>query len=283
MSEGFMQEYLTQEFGLNDPSMVSVIDELPLWSAPFGLLLLDTVKLRSHIHALDVGCGTGFPLVELAQRLGMSCQVYGLDPWAQAADRIRLKVSTLGVRNVDVIMGMGEEMPFEDDFFDLIVSNNGINNVEDPGKVLMECSRTSRPGAQMVITVNLPETMQEFYTVYEGVLKELCTESEVDAMHEHVYSKRKPLQETEELIRKAGFEIVKATEDAFTWRFVDGTAMLNHAVIRFAFMEPWKNILTADDVEHVFEVLEDRLNVHSEEKGELRLTIPHVCIDCQKI
>ena len=33
-------------------------DELPLWSAPFGLLLLDRVPLRADITILDVGCGT---------------------------------------------------------------------------------------------------------------------------------------------------------------------------------------------------------------------------------
>jgi arsenite methyltransferase len=277
-----MQTYLDNEFDLNDPSFVSVIDELPLWSAPFGLKLLDTVTLKPHIRALDLGCGTGFPLIELAQRLGSSCQIYGLDPWERAVERVRLKISTLDIRNVVVLQAAGEEMPFQDKIFDLIVSNNGINNVEDPEKVLRECFRTARPGAQMVMTVNLPETMHEFYDVYESVLKELCTASEVEGMRTHIYSKRKPLQDTEEMIRKAGFNSVKANEDAFSWRFVDGTTMLKHAVIRFAFMDPWKSIVAAHDVERIFKVLEDTLNLISEEKGELRLTIPFACIDCEK-
>ena len=146
-----MPDSLSHKYDLDDPSLVSVIDELPLWSAPFGLKLLDTVKLKPHICALDLGCGTGFPLIELAQRLGPSCHVYGIDPWERAAERIRLKTQTLNIANVLVVRGVGEEMPFEGERFDLIVANNGINNVKDPEKVLSECYRTSRTGAQMVI------------------------------------------------------------------------------------------------------------------------------------
>ena len=55
---------------LTDPATVALYDELPIWSAPFGLPLLDAVELRPGLTVLDVGCGTGFPLLELAERLG---------------------------------------------------------------------------------------------------------------------------------------------------------------------------------------------------------------------
>ena len=277
-----MLVFLDHTFDLDDPSLVSVMDELPLWSAPFGLKLLDSVKLKPHIRALDLGCGTGFPLIELAQRLGPSCLIYGIDPWRAAAERVRLKISTLQLRNVIVCRAMGEKMPFRDEYFDLIVSNNGINNVENPEKVLDECFRTSRPAARMLITVNLPGTMREFYEVYASVLRDLCTEAEVEAMHNHISAKRKPLQETEDLIRRAGFNIVRSVEDSFAWRFVDGTAMLNHSMIRLAFMDPWKDIVSLHDVESIFRILEERLNIVAENTGELNLTIPFACIDCRK-
>ena len=41
-----MKEYLNHSFSIEDFNLVSIIDELPLWSAPFGLDLLDTVKLK---------------------------------------------------------------------------------------------------------------------------------------------------------------------------------------------------------------------------------------------
>lgn len=64
-------------------------DELPLWSAPFGLLLLDRVPMKSGLTILDVGAGAGFLAVELAQRCGPDARVI--------ARRCRLTVADMGV------------------------------------------------------------------------------------------------------------------------------------------------------------------------------------------
>jgi ubiquinone/menaquinone biosynthesis C-methylase UbiE len=84
-----MDHYLSTRYNLNDPDLISAIDDLPLWSAPFGMKLLEVVELRQDMHVLDVGSGTGFPLLELSQRLGSTCRVFGMDPWGAALDRVR--------------------------------------------------------------------------------------------------------------------------------------------------------------------------------------------------
>ncbi|PON19754.1 hypothetical protein C2W62_01070 [Candidatus Entotheonella serta] len=77
-----MTEYLDFTYDIRDPDLVSVFDELSLWSSMFGLMLLEYIPLSTDIrHVLDVGCGTGFPMLELAQRLGPTCTVSGIDPW----------------------------------------------------------------------------------------------------------------------------------------------------------------------------------------------------------
>ena len=73
-----MKKYLTNNLDLN--KLVNVLDELPLWSAPFGLKLLDAIEYKPNISALDIGFGNGFPLTELAMRLGETSTVYGIDP-----------------------------------------------------------------------------------------------------------------------------------------------------------------------------------------------------------
>lgn len=50
---------------LEDARLASAFDETPLWSAPFGLRLLDRVRMADGLSVLDVGCGAGFPLLEL--------------------------------------------------------------------------------------------------------------------------------------------------------------------------------------------------------------------------
>jgi len=277
-----MKKYLSQSYDLNDPRYLAVYDELPFWSAPFGMMLLDAVQLRPKIKALDVGCGAGFPLLELAQRLGNSCRVYGIDPWELGLDQIKIKIKALELKNTIIVKGVAEDMPFEDEFFDLIVSNNGINNVQDPEKALAECYRVSKPGAQMVITVNLPETMKEFYEVFETTLKGLGKELEIKKIEEHIFQKRKPLSWTETLLQKTGFLVVETKVDSFKLRYLDGTALFQHFMIQSSFLESWEKVVSPKDIVHVFSLLKKNLNSIARRKGELCLTIPLVCIDCRR-
>ena len=265
-----------------DQEMVSVLDELPLWSAPFGLKLLETIKLRPNINVLDIGSGTGFPLLEIAQRIGTSSKVFGIDPWELVTERTKLKIEKYKVKNVEIIIGKSENLPFPDNYFELIVSNNGINNVDDIKQTLMECYRVSKVGCQFTLSLNLPGTMQEFYDVYEQTLSGLGKKNEIRRMKEHIDQKRKPLNQILELLSNTGFKIKTTDKDSFRMKFINGTAMLNHYSIRNFFSVPWKEILNPDDINKIFNQLEKKLNSLSEKQGELVLSIPFVIIDCVK-
>ena len=68
-----MTEYLARGTPyFTAPDTVAAYDELPLWCAMAGLFLLEHLPLPRGATVLDVGCGTGFPLLELAQRLGVT-------------------------------------------------------------------------------------------------------------------------------------------------------------------------------------------------------------------
>jgi len=277
-----MKDYLEHSFSSDDVELVSIIDELPLWSAPFGLQLLDTIELKPNINTLDVGCGLGFPLIELAQRLGVSSKVYGIDPWKRALERAFVKIRKLEIQHAAAIMGVAEGLPFADQSFDLIVSNNGINNVEDIELTLAECNRVSKPGAQFALTFNLEDSMIEFYDVFKEVLIKNGLQDEVSKMKDQIYTKRKPLAETKAWLDEAGFVIKNIEQSSFQLRFTDGGTMFNHYLIKYWFLDGWKSILEASDLAGIFEQLEERLNQMAKVKGEIRLTIPFVTIDCRR-
>lgn len=277
-----VDHFISNNFSFNDPELVSVIDEVPFWSAPFGMKLLETIKLKKQMKVLDVGSGLGFPMLEIANRLDTGSRVYGLDPWKEANDRVNMKIDKCRITNAEVIEGTAEKIPFDDEYFDLAVSNNGTNNVDDLEKTYSEIARVLKTGGQFAMTVNLQDTMIEFYTMYETVLKDNGQINEIIKMKDHIYQRRRPLKETEQSLIKAGLKIKDVIRDYFTFHFVDGSAMFNHFLIRLAFLEPWKEILNPEDVEPVFTEIERRLNQQAEDEGGIKLTVPFATIDCEK-
>ena len=277
-----MNNYLNANYDLNDKETVSVIDELPLWSAPFGLGLLEKIKYRQNITALDIGSGLGFPLLEIAMRLGNSCKLYGIDPWEAALERIKAKIKVYGINNVELINGVAENIPLPDNSVDLIISNNGLNNVKDINSVLSECCRISRIGSQLIFTYNTDKTMVEFYGVLEELLIEKNMTSEISLMNEHIYKKRKPVEEFVQLLNDNGFGINEISHDKFTYIFVDGTAMFNHFLIKLAFIDSWKVLIPEEIQNEFFEEIVKRLNQFALNNGSLKLTIPFAIIDCEK-
>lgn len=266
----------------NPSDRVRFIDELPLWSAPFGLRLLDCVEFKPNLTALDIGFGTGFPLVELAMRLGNTCKVYGIDPWKEAIERASEKISYFQVPNIEIIEGVAESIPLPDRSIDLITSNNGINNVSDLDKVLSECARVAKPGARFVQTMNLNRTMYEFYDQLEEVLLEFSLEKEIEDMHAHIYHKRRPLAEMISRLEQHGFEINDVQQDQFQYRFTNATAMFEHAFVQLAFLPSWISILPPERADEILFLVEARLNETPQPKQGITLTIPFVVIDARK-
>mgnify|MGYP000446548136 CR=1 FL=1 len=276
-----MPDYLDKNLDWTHPAFVAIYDELPLWSAIFGHLLLEHIQIRPHLRVLDVGCGTGFPLLELAQRLGATCQVYGIDPWEAALNRVRQKAELLDIRNVEVRQGDAAAMPFQDGTFDLIVSNLGINNFENAAAALAECSRVAKPGARIALTTNLRGHMDEFYEVFETSLQELGKTAALDRLTKHIHH-RTTLEETSQLLEGAGFEVARIHRDSFSMRFVDGSTMLRHSFIRIGFLDAWREVAGASDEREVFARIEENLNRLAGQQGELRLTIPTAYIEGEK-
>lgn len=254
-------------------------DELPIWSAPFGLTLLDTIRFKKGIKILDIGSGSGFPMLEIAERFGKSVTVYGLDPSPDSISMISEKIRIKEITNANIIKGVAEEIPFEDHYFGLIVANNGLNNVQDDRKALVECARVLEPKGQMVLTMNLPHTFIEFYEILEEILQEHHLTEELQKLKDHIFVKRKPVEYWKDLIETSGFTIRTINPDGFKMKYADGTTFLNHYFIKTAFRKPWENITTDSEI---FRAVEDKLNAVAVATGEIIMSVPFVCFDCYK-
>ena len=275
-----MSDYLDFQIDLGAADTVSAYDELPLWSAMAGLLLLEHVELKRGAHVLDVGCGTGFPLIELAERLGPASRVCGIDPWSAALARARFKARVRRVENVAVVGGDAGALPFPDARFDLIVSNLGVNNFEKPEAALGEIRRVARPGSKLALTTNLKGHMKEFYDVFEETLAEVGDGKALGALKAHV-NHRATVEKLTALLEGCGFRLARVREAQAAMRFADGSALLRHYFVKLGFLDGWKSVVEAERREDVFARLEGKLNQASRLRDGLELTIPLAYVEAR--
>ncbi|HEX9458898.1 MAG TPA: class I SAM-dependent methyltransferase [Thermoanaerobaculia bacterium] len=268
-------DFLTFDPDFASPQVLAGYDELPLWSAMFGLLLLEEVPLAKMTNVLDVGCGTGFPLIELAERLGAGAQVHGIDPWTGGLNRAAEKIASRGTPNVTLHEGSAGAMPFADASFDLIVSNLGVNNFEDRAAAIRECRRVARNGATLALTTNLQGHMRELYAVFADVLRE--DHDALDRLRAHI-EHRATVDNVRDLLENGGFTVTRVVEREGVMRFANGTALLNHHFIKLGFLDGWKKVVPGNE-RAVFARLRDALDDTAACNGELRLTVPMAYVE----
>jgi arsenite methyltransferase len=276
-----MTDYLQHRNDFNTLEEASAFDQTSFWCARFGALLFQHLELRRNISILDLGCGTGFPLFELADVFGRSCQVTGIDVWQEGLVRARAKLQTYGTPNVTIVAGDGAAMPFPDAQFDLITCNLGINNFADPPAVVTECFRVAKPGGRVVFTTNMQGHMSEFYAVFREVLLETEKPEYLERLERHE-AHRGTKASLCALLEQAGFTIVKAVEDSFQMRYLDGSALLNHNLTKRGFLDGWRGVINPADEAEVFGRIEAKLNEMAAQQGELRMTIPMLYLEGQK-
>ncbi len=258
---------MTVEFDASNPSFAEYFDELPLWSAAFGQALLERVPLRRGSRILDIGCGTGFLSVELAQRCGPDSRVWAIDPWESAMDRLQRKLTWQGIANVELVRRSAADTGLADGLAELAVSSLGINNFEDPAAALAETRRLLRPGGRILLTTNLEGHMAEVYAALRQVLAEQPGRL---AAVEAEEARRGAQDTVRQRIAAAGFIDVDSEVSSYRMRFADGTSMLHHWFMQMAFAPAWISAAGAE----ALPALEAELNAQAKAAGELALTIP---------
>lgn len=109
------------------------------------------LQVKAGDHVLDVATGTG-DLALMIAALHPLARVTGVDPSANMVGIGNQKVAQRELeRRVELGIGDGQALPYEDDSFDGAVVSFGIRNFPDRLQGLCEMRRVTRPGRQVVI------------------------------------------------------------------------------------------------------------------------------------
>jgi SAM-dependent methyltransferase len=190
-------------------------------------------------------------------------------------------LQTYQLSNVQILEADAAHLPFEDKTFDLIVSNLGINNFTDPSAVLAECSRVAKLKAHIVLTTNPIGHMAEFYEVFRQMLLELQKPAYLERLRTNE-AHRGTKESLSDLLQERGFRITRVREDRFQLRYLDGSALFNHPLTKLGFLDGWRRVVDQEDEEHIFALLENKLNQIARAQGELCMTVPMLYLEGEK-
>jgi SAM-dependent methyltransferase len=184
------------------------------WSISYDERCIDYAKGRftsvvghdaplPYRRALELGCGTGFFLLNLMQGgVAETGSVTDLSPgMVQVALR---NAAHLGLP-VDGRVADAETIPYDDDTFDLVVGHAVLHHIPDVELALRECLRVLKPGGRFVFAGE-PTTIGNFYARWLGRItwKAATTVTKLPFLA----GWRRPQEELDESSRAAALEAV---------------------------------------------------------------------------
>ncbi|MFQ5952152.1 MAG: methyltransferase domain-containing protein [Candidatus Omnitrophota bacterium] len=124
------------------------------------------VELKDGETVLDLGCGAGLDLYFYAKAVGINSRAYGLDISEDMVNKAKDNMEKAGINNVEIKSGYSDDLPFPENFFDVVASNGIYNLSPNKEKVMREVFRVLKPGGrtvfcEIVLKEALPENIRK--------------------------------------------------------------------------------------------------------------------------
>src|SRR6202140_3166361 len=115
------------------------------------------MDLRPGERVLDLGCGSGWATRLLARMVGEGPQGFGQVVGVDVSDEMirQARATSKEFDNVMFVVGSAAQIPWEENFFDKVLSIESFYYYPDQGRALAELFRVMAPHGRMFILINL--------------------------------------------------------------------------------------------------------------------------------
>ena len=238
-------------------------DILPVWSRPFGRLLLRDLALPPKAMVLDVACGTGYPALELLRKMDADGRIIAIDASSSMLDEARVKAGRLSGKRIFFRSETATpKLTFADDVYDLVVCNAALHELDDPETAIKEFARVTKAGGRVAVSTPLAGTFTEFHDLFSEVLSKLDRHDALERLEAHIAA-APPLEQVEAWFEDAGLVDIKSEYDTFTLLFKSSREFFFAPVIEYGPLAEWKEIAGGgQEMQDVFWYIKEAIDAY---------------------
>ncbi|HEX9756599.1 MAG TPA: methyltransferase domain-containing protein [Nitrospiria bacterium] len=221
--------------------------------------LIGDAQLRFGQTVLDLGSGTGFPAVLIAQTVGEKGSVTGLDLAESMLTVAREKAQRLGVTNIQFQQGDITALPFESNQFDAVTSRFCLMFLPEIPKAIVEIARVLKPGGYLAAAVWSEPKKNQFVQIPVQALSKIIEFPKPDPNQPGIF-RLAPPGELMDMAKQAGLHGIRDEEVEAESPFDSPDEYYENLLDLAAPLKPFFEKLTPDQ----------KKQVETEVKGEIK-------------
>jgi SAM-dependent methyltransferase len=134
---------------------------------------LDHAAPKVGERVIDIGCGSGTTVLELAARVGPSGYVLGADVSKPSVEKARERVAAAGVHQAEIMRCDVSNHIFPVNSFDLVFSRFGVMFFADPVATFVNIRKATKPDGRLVLAAFRSLQENKWVTAIVGAVRHL--------------------------------------------------------------------------------------------------------------
>lgn len=191
---------------MSDVPFTVALERMNRFAEPEMRAIIVGLGLPAGSRGLDVGCGVGLYTLWLAETVGPSGRVLGIEPTAERVEAARaLTAAQAGPPQLEFREGDGTAVAAAAGAFDWLFCGNVLHHIADTQAALKEFARVVRPGGLVVVVES--QALSAMFLPGHPELERRIQQAETERSREEAGTRsfQERRQRTAESLQEAGF------------------------------------------------------------------------------